>query len=231
MHVDINVQVELASPLHVGSGSMADSLADKPLLKDAYGLPVISGSSLKGRVRHAAEKIVTALAPNVRVCEAPYPDRMCRGPDLDKLCPVCRVFGAPGFPAPVRFGRLTLDLAPAAPALKVRGNQAWAQTLNDATEVRTGVGLSRSLRTAQEDILYTVETYPDSPALMFQGKVQGALEERRDVALLVAALRTVNTLGGNRSRGLGWCQVVAEVRLDDVKVDDIRPLLEDLTYD
>ncbi len=215
MQVEVTVQVELESPLHIGSGSLADSLADKPLIKDARGLPLIPGSALKGKARHAAEQVARALGHTI--CDAPYPDRMCKA--ADKLCPVCRIFGSPSYSAPMRFGNLTLALA-------IDSNlKDWEQYIE--SEIRAGVGLSRAQRTAQEGILYTVEAFRDSPALAFRGQVRGELLEKWQAALLVAALRAVRTLGGNRSRGLGWCRVLPTLRLDNVE-QDIPTLLKDL---
>lgn len=215
MQVEIDVRVELESPLHIGSGSLADSLADKPIIKDARGLALVPGSALKGKVRHAAEQIARGLGR--RVCDAPYPDRMCKA---DNLCLVCRIFGAPEHPAAIRFGSLTLEPADAWP--KDRG---WASLFD--SDVRAGVGLSRARRTAQEDLLYTVETWRGSPALTLRGAVRGELAEIREAALLAAALRAVRTLGGNRSRGLGWCSIVPTVRLDGIE-QDVATLIKEL---
>jgi len=222
MKVDIALDIRLASPLHIGSGALADSLADKPLVKDARGLPIIPGSSLRGKTRHACEQIVRSL--NVgRVCGAPYPDDICWSESPDALCPVCRIFGSPWYPSPLRFGNLTLQLASGLPNLK---DHRWEQHL-EWSELRAGVGLSRAQRTAQEDILYTVETYRQTPALTYHGTIDGRLESREQVALLVAGLRSIQTLGGNRSRGLGWCRVEPTVQLDD-KAHDLEELLKEL---
>lgn len=220
MQVDVTVQVELESPLHVGSGSLADSLADKPLIKDARGLALIPGSALKGKARHAAEQVARALIAQWDWgCDAPYPDRMCQGNDPSRLCPVCRIFGAPAYPAPLRFGNLTLEPVEGLPKLDYK----WCSE----PEVRAGVGLNRARRVAQDDVLYTVETHRASPALVFQGFIQGELAEKRQVALLAAALRAVRTLGGNRSRGLGWCRLTLTVNLDGIE-QDIPILLREL---
>ena len=61
MRINVTLDALLASPLHIGSGARADSLADKPLVKDARGFPIIPGSSLRGKTRHACERIVRSL--------------------------------------------------------------------------------------------------------------------------------------------------------------------------
>ena len=89
MQVEIELKVTFDTPFSIGTGAMADSVADKPLIKDAGRRPVIPGSSLKGKVRHECERIIRALItpwPDRWKCEAHDPDRMCKGPDF---CPVC----------------------------------------------------------------------------------------------------------------------------------------------
>lgn len=222
MKIDVTLDVHLASPLHIGSGARADSLADKPLVKDARGLPLIPGSSLRGKTRHACEQIARSLKLGP-VCGAPYPDEMCRGAPPEQLCPVCSIFGSPWRASPLRFSNLALKLAPTLPQ-NPRLN--WEARL-EWTELRTGVGLSRAQRTAQEDILYTVETYRQTPALIYHGTIDGRLDTQGQAALLVAGLKSVHTLGGNRSRGLGGCRVTPIVYLDGVE-QDLDALLKEL---
>ncbi len=61
MRVEIDLQITFKTPFCIGSGAMADSLAKKPMLKDARRRPVLPGSTLKGRLRHECERVVRAL--------------------------------------------------------------------------------------------------------------------------------------------------------------------------
>ncbi|MBL7183260.1 MAG: hypothetical protein ISS50_02295 [Anaerolineae bacterium] len=208
MHVKIEVTLMFSTPFNVGTGALAGTVADKPMLKDAWRVPYVPGSSFKGKLRHECEKIVRALTEtDDTVCYSPNADTMCpqRRPPEDPYCPVCRVFGSPWYPAPFTFSDLRLrdDLYgfffKRAAALKTR--------------TRFGVGISRRRGVAQEDLLYTTEVWPqDLDKLVFTGCVEGEIASRRElwqVALILAGMRSLYALGGGKSRGMGWSRVQA----------------------
>jgi hypothetical protein len=125
------------------------------------------------------------------------------------ICPICRIFGAPWHPGFVTFDNLTLATVVEDPP------RGWERLHSlRATDLRPGVGMDRKRGVAEEDLLYTAETYAPPPALVYRGCIWGSLEERREVALLLAGLRSIPALGGARSRGLGWWQAGVMVSLD-----------------
>lgn len=222
MQVEITLKVTFDSPFSIGTGAMADSVADKPLIKDARGCPVIPGSSLKGQVRHECERIIHALIPNFDqrwACRPPRPDDMCQD---GSICPICRIFGSPWHPSPITFENLTLATAVEPPP------RGWERLRGvRTTDLRPGVGIGRKRGVAKEDLLYSTETYAPPPALVYHGRIWGALEERREVALLLAGLRSVPAIGGVRSRGLGWWRLGVAVRLDG-QLAAVDELLQEL---
>ena len=210
MKVDIHMKVTLETPVNVGSGALADALADKPTLRDARDLPIIPGSTLKGKVRHVCEQIAHRLWDD-RVCHAPYPDQMCRGARSDEVCRVCRIFGSPWYRSPLRFGNLHLE--PAGEPVPTKVEWEKSPHLQDGL-VRTGVGLSRRSGTAQEEVLYSVEGYSPPPTFVYGGHITGRLADEDELALLLVGLRQVRALGGSKGRGMGWCQVEPTVSVD-----------------
>lgn len=211
MRVEIDLQVIFKTPFCVGSGAMADSPADKPTLKDAHRLPVLPGSTLKGRLRHECERIVRSLTnENNAVCHGPAPDKMCPldparldRPDRE-ACPVCQVFGSPWLPSALRFGDLRWVLA-----------KELAEEPPPATDLRYGVSLRRARRVAEEDRLFTVETFAPTREATCAGQIVGHFpdddsERYWRVGLVLAGLRAITSLGGGRSRGLGWCRIEAQ---------------------
>jgi CRISPR/Cas system CSM-associated protein Csm3 (group 7 of RAMP superfamily) len=212
----IDLQWQSESPLHVGSGALADSLADKPVLKDTHGRPFVPGSAVRGKARHACEQVARGL-PNWRWPNCLPPYQFCN--ELADPCPVCRLFGMETQRGRLRFTDLRLDFAP---GVSVRDGR---ELLNRAgqTEMRWSVGLNRQRGTSEEDLLYNVETHSPNPALVYQGKVYGSLSDdatppRGQAALLVAGLRAVRSLGGNHTRGLGWGRFSFTVRLGEETV-------------
>lgn len=208
MEVDIRLNVMLETPVNVGSGAMADALSDKPTLRDARGLPIIPGSTLKGKVRHVCEQIAHRLWEDEDICHAPYPDQMCR----EEPCRICRIFGSPRYRSSLRFGDLRLK--PEGEA--VPAEMDWEEIAHlKAGLLRTGVGLSRRSGTAQEDLLYNVEGYRPPAAFVYEGHIRGHLESEEDLALLLAGLREVRALGGSKGRGMGWCRIEPTVTVGD----------------
>ena len=222
MEVKIDLKVTFDTHFSIGTGAMADSVADKPLIKDARGHPVIPGSSLKGQVRHECERIIWSLIPDFDSrwsCHPPSPQDMCKA---EPVCPICRIFGSPWYPAPVTFDNLVLTTVSEKPP------RDWKRLRSvQETDLRSGVGINRSRNVVAEELLYSTETYAPPPALVYQGRIWGRLEERHEGALLLAGLRSVSALGGARSRGLGWWRLEIVVKLDDRPIP-IDELLQEL---
>ena len=80
---------------------------------------------------------------------------------------------------------------------------------------------------AEEDLLYSTETYAPPPSLVYHGRIWGTLEERWEAGMLLAGLRSVSALGGARSRGLGWWRLEVVVCLDDQSAS-VDELLQEL---
>jgi CRISPR/Cas system CSM-associated protein Csm3 (group 7 of RAMP superfamily) len=211
--VELQVTVQIETPLNIGSGALADALADKPLVRDAQGCPLIPGSALKGKVRHECERIARALiSPWLWACEPPLADKMCR----DNPCPICRVFGAPWHPSPLTFDDLVLNLHK---ELKAPSDWGRLRTVQ-AVALRPGVGISRTRGVAEDQLFFSLETYQPPSALFFQGLIWGTVAEKGEVSLVLAGLRAVKTLGGARSRGLGWCRFETAVSWEGKPQDD-----------
>jgi CRISPR/Cas system CSM-associated protein Csm3 (group 7 of RAMP superfamily) len=212
LKVVIDVRVVFKTTFNVGSGALADSLADKPTVKDGAAMPILPGSSLKGRARHECERIVRSLTGNDSiVCHGPSAESMCpldpirlRLDDRVKACPVCQVFGSPWLPAAAQF-----------PDLRWEHQDEFGEERPPDTMIRHGVSISRTRRVAEEQRLFTVETFAPTRETAFIGRIGGDFtdndrERYGQVGLLVAGLRSITSLGGGRSRGTGWCRVEAK---------------------
>jgi CRISPR/Cas system CSM-associated protein Csm3 (group 7 of RAMP superfamily) len=207
LQVNLDIQVIFQSQFNVGSGALADSLADKPALKDAAQLPIVPGSSLKGRARHECERIVRALTGQEnRVCHGPMAETMCPLGRLDKwpteeACPVCRIFGSPWLPAVAQFSDLRWEFW-----------DDFAGKSPPGTALRYGVSIGRTRRVAEEHKLFTTEAFAPTKTTTYTGHIRGnfpddTTERHGQVGLLVTGLRGITSLGGARSRGMGWCQI------------------------
>jgi hypothetical protein len=66
------------------------------------------------------------------------------------------------------------------------------------------VALDRRTRTAARGLLFRVETAP--AGLILNATLEGALDEKADLPLLRAAVKTLLWAGADSSRGLGGCR-------------------------
>ena len=148
------------------------------------GQPVLSGSMIKGTVRHLAARLAVSLGGPV-----------CRA-DGDPSCVVCRLFGAPGLGAALRWSDALLvpgrSEAPGGEPLfglrdrqpVLRSRRVFAPALVPARRVAVA-------------------------GLTFAGRADGWLggradgEARDDLALAATALRLLTRVGGGRSLGCG----------------------------
>jgi CRISPR-associated protein Csm3 len=206
MQVSIQIEAHFETPFHTGGGVTGESLTVRPLLKDGRGCPYLPGSTLKGVLRHEAERIVRALAGEDAACRAPRAETMCpqwhpaaigpTGGQESMFCPVCRTFGSPALHSPFRFSDLRAEGADADAAV--------------ATALRYGVGVSRYRGAAAENLLYTTEVVSAAPAISLRGAIVGEASDadrKGPLALLLASIGALRMIGGGRSRGLGWLRL------------------------
>jgi CRISPR-associated Csx10 family RAMP protein len=198
MTTRIELSLTFDGPFNVGAGALGGSLADKSLTRDARGLPMVPASAFKGRLRHEIERLVPTLRPHAPPpCASPLPETMCQGDQ--EPCPVCRLFGSPWY-----IGKLTFtDFTLTEPAFL---------TTEEAPpgDLRYGVGLSRQRRVAEDKLLYTTEVFLPGTPITLSGTLSGDLDEQ-ELALVRAGLDSLFTIGGGKTKGLGWFDLTINV--------------------
>lgn len=206
LDIEIRLTLAMRTPLSVGAGGSSGTLADKSILRDGWGRPIIPGSQVKGKARHAAEAIARALSLSV----APVFD------EVDPSCVIQPIFGAPGKSrSPLRFNDLALR-EPAAPTI------IDPDTALREGRLRPSASINRRRGVAEDERLLIQETTAESVIFENERAIIGALPTERSLALLIAALRLTTRWGGAKSRGLGWARVEVAARYDDAIFDDER---------
>ncbi|HEX6290113.1 MAG TPA: RAMP superfamily CRISPR-associated protein [Herpetosiphonaceae bacterium] len=231
--VAIGLTITLITPLCVGATGSSGGVADNELQRDGWGRPIIPGSQIKGRLRHACAQVARALG--YPLCDAPYADRMCPSDAaiaraateafhrqralartaMPRQCDVCALFGSPTYPSPLRFGD----------AIHRAGAPEPEQPVERERLLRPGIGIDRQRRTVRDELLFLTETTP--AGITLDGAISGrwweteASEIRRLLGLLVAGASLTARWGGGSSRGLGWSAVALQVTIDDQPVDDL----------
>jgi len=179
----------------VGAGGSSGSRADKSVVRDGYGRPIIPGSQVKGKVRHAAEALVQGLGlpGQSHFDDDQSPDNMIR-----------QLFGSPQVCSPLRFADLTATMG--AMFTSTENRQLLSQ-------LRPSVAINRRRGTAEDERLLLQETVPQGLVFSADDAISGYLgdDELPAVALLWAALKLTTRWGGAKSRGLGWASLTPVV--------------------
>ena len=201
--------------LHIGAGkgSLEIGGADNPVVKDAFGLPYIPGSSLRGKIRSLLENAMGLTSPaelvylskrrgqEVRIHQSDRPD--------DEICLLFgrspgrmdRVNGEPLESSVATPARLTLYDAPlVAESISAQMRENMDDEL---TEVKSENAIDRITSQANPR---TLERVPAGARFHFR-LVMDVLcpEDRELLARLVEGLRLLedDSLGGGGSRGSG----------------------------
>jgi CRISPR/Cas system CSM-associated protein Csm3 (group 7 of RAMP superfamily) len=209
---NVDLQITIETALAVGGAGSVGTLADKGILRDGWNRPILPASQVKGRVRHACEALARGLG--VPVCRAPASDTICPhhpgvppGPDGQRRCPVCQIFGSAASPSRLRFRDLVY--------IPVTGDPAQAGELYRPREpLRPGIGVDRRRGTVQEALLFLTETTMPGTVPVFQraSAITGALPGPGYALLVLLGLKQVLHWGGAKSRGLGWARVDYQAR-------------------
>lgn len=211
-------EISCATGLHIGAGkgSLEIGGADNPVVKDAFGIPYIPGSSLRGRLRSLLEQTSGLAVPSelvylskrrgqeVRIHQSDRPDdEVCIlfGRNAGRLD---RVVGDPIETSTVTPARLTFYDCP---LLVDSITSQMRENLDDElTEVKSENAVDRITSQANPR---TLERVPAGAKFSFRIIVDVLCEEDKPLLARVAeAMRLLedDALGGGGSRGSGRIQ-------------------------
>jgi CRISPR/Cas system CSM-associated protein Csm3 (group 7 of RAMP superfamily) len=206
-------QLAFNTPLSICSGLSVAGLVDRIIMRDGQGLPVVPGSTVKGRWRFAAERLLRSLPKATAGIHIVIHDKnkpACK--DRKKACFICKWFGSPAIPAALQVGPATLDYPWCDIFLKLHAVSPSAVVQPD-TEVRPGIAMSRRLRMALHDHLFFEETVPP---VTFVGHVRLTEEPNaQEKAFLKTAAQLVDRLGANKAGGRGILE--SGIQIGDAK--------------
>jgi CRISPR-associated RAMP protein (TIGR02581 family) len=207
--------IEAIDPIHIGA-SAKESLnpvdLDQHVLKDANGLPLIPGSSLKGVVRSRFEAVMRSL--DQRVCDIfKDKDPTCASTDeikkvqkdkylsdeqkaqalYDKSCTVCQLFGGRAVAGKLRFKDCSYI-----------GEKC-------IFEKRDGVGIDRDTGAAAGKVKYDFEIIPKGSCFDFTLIAENLDAQQMKYLDFILRMLEGNditkgdylSIGGKTTRGLG----------------------------
>ena len=191
---------------HLGSGYQS-AVADRLLRRLPDGSPFVPGSQIKGVLRHQCERLALALdleAVDPHAGSEEHNQRLVKHftPLAKSGLVVDRLFGS-------RYQGECLFMTNAVPI---------PSEVKNATPVQARTAMDRVTGTVMEQHLFTTELSQGD--LNMEGKIRarhaaGVLTQYDggfpyEYALLVAALLSLDALGGDKSVGLGRCEVTVE---------------------
>lgn len=188
------------APVGVFTGLGIAGLVDRTVVRDVDGVPWIPGSTVKGRWRFFAERLLLSGADEL----APLWHHEVKGPhckNLSEACTLCRLFGNPSLPSLLRVGQASLG-EPWREVVRALLEADRNPVVRPDVEVRPGIALSRRRRSALPDHLFQDEAAP--AGLRFEGTLllsPGVSPEEE--AFLRGAGKLVDALGARKATGRG----------------------------
>jgi CRISPR/Cas system CSM-associated protein Csm3 (group 7 of RAMP superfamily) len=215
--IEMNLTIVAQTAVSVGAGGSAGTLADKSIVRDGWQRPIIPGSQLKGKVRHAAEAMLNSLG---FVHLQQYFD------DDESQSNVIRtIFGSPRCRSPLFFADLVGVVGTIEQLSALREQEEQHQS-----QIRPSVAINRQRGVADDARLLFQETTVEGIRFHAAPAIMGTLPGAGHVALLWAALRLMPRWGSASSRGLGWVHVDVTTRYagETMSEEQLQAALRDL---
>lgn len=200
--IQITGKIEVVTGMHIGSSSAfaAIGAVDSPIVKDARTkLPMIPGSSFKGKMRTLLAKV--------------YNENLANKPDDDAPC-LTRLFGSAKKDQVKRSRVLIADMIMSnAQELRNQGLQSLTEVKFENTINRvTAVAMPRQIERAIRGSVFDLD-------IIYEAEEEKEIVEDMEILANGFRLLQYDYLGGNGSRGYGkvkFLDLNAEVVIGDV---------------
>jgi CRISPR/Cas system CMR subunit Cmr4 (Cas7 group RAMP superfamily) len=210
--VQISYNLKFLSPFHFGTGIRA-GVIDRTVVRDGDGYLYVPGSTIKGVLRECCEQLARLYARDKQRLTSPH-DEKASLVDLGRQPPtlITRVFGSHTVPGRLYFDDAGLDDREK-PQYDHPDPRIQSKYREMQVDLSAQVRLDRLRRTAVPGALYTSEFGMNES--VFKGSIQGWLTctaidtgeqaPTYSLLLLLAGMRMLDRLGGNKSTGKGQC--------------------------
>ncbi len=190
--------MEFHEPLSTFSGHAVAGLLDRKVMRNQAGLPCILGSSIKGRWRFIADRLL-AVAPEDSGLSRHTGTSFCKDPE--NACTLCRLFGNPALAGVLWIGQAELipELRNSFADLLTKQS---SPVFSPGMEVRPGLALSRVLHSAQPHHLFFDEVLPAGASFSGTLLLRKPLREEEE-QFLIRSARCIDRIGGGKARGRG----------------------------
>ena len=199
--LDLSYILTFESAFHCGSG-LPRLLIDRAVRRDAEGYLFVPGATVKGALRDRCEQMARLFGLEVR---SPHDENAALG-EYTTRDSLSRLFGSRLYPGQLFIDDLEMQDA---------DRNFLGRSFSLQTSERTQVSLSRQTGTAKPKMLFSSEL--GLTDLRFEGEIYGyvsdvPINDQPDSPtfaelLLVSGLMSIDRLGGNKSTGVGRCQI------------------------
>jgi len=237
--VQIAYTLTFTTPFHCGTG-LRVGLIDRTIVRDANDYLYVPGSTIKGVVREHCEHLAylyeDASDGMRELIASPHDEKVALWTLTRPPTMITRIFGSHHSPGLLFFDDARQD-EDTQKLYESREKDSTENYKNLQIDLSTQVRLDRLTSTAALGALYTSEFGVRD--MTFQGTISGWLrclpiEDLADgptysLLLLLAGLRMIERLGGNKSTGKGRCVCdVTEVKINGQPVEKWHDWLEHL---
>jgi len=201
--IQLNYQLAFDSPFHFGTG-LRSGLVHRSVAYDPEGYLYVPGSTLKGVLRQQVGSFAQLFGIAIRDPHNIFGDLNEFSPQADITT---LIFGSRYQPGTLYFDDALMNQEDRD---VYDGAQTPKKYLQKQVENRTQVSLSRLTRTARPGMLFSSEY--GQRELHFNGQISGSLSGvpliskpnvTYSLLLLIAALMSLDRLGGGKSAGIG----------------------------
>ena len=194
--------LEFKNPVSLFSGLAVAGMVDRMVIRDHENLPYILGSSVKGRWRFFAERLLSSgifSDKNDGLHIHSKEEPACKSWHKN-ACALCRLFGNETIPSLIRVGQASLD-SKLKPAFRKIIEQNQNSVVRPDSEIRPGIAISRKRKAALPGHLFFDEVIPPAK---FNGEIfiNGDITPEEE-AFLRNTARLVDGIGGRKSIGRG----------------------------
>ncbi len=190
MSVELRFEVKLESDWHINAGFGDGASVDAVIERDSDGIPIISGSTLKGLFRDALYDLYKIISHNGTASHFNVPQ--------DNPCDILGSAQAES--------RWVVEHARPKQYAQVQAGHATVG--QDMSMIATGVRVDPQTRRAEDNKFFTKELgQADTFVFTLHCLSEDAGEQQGDARWLVAAASYIRRLGSRRRRGTGRCRI------------------------
>jgi len=235
----IQGEITMETAFHIGSSRGDTLVTDKPILRNAYGRPIIPGSSIKGAFRSAIERIVFSL-DGVKTCALIDGYKACLTTSkglqmkMEENRNKLEMKGTSASTIEDNLLKFTLDnlchtcLLFGSPytASKVLFHDLRPLSWAEVTEIRDGVAIDRDSERAVDNHKFDFEVVPSQALFSFTMQLENPTT--KELGLIAVGLQEFRQglvpLGGMKSRGLGKCKLKEDIEIRGLELQNYTQL-------